>query len=137
MGAPAKKDGKACEGFKIFTGGKIGENPELAKEFAQVSVSIPNIELCILCEKRAQSVTHRNITCARSSMHSVLNLHISILSGNSSRRGHPDPQATRNPHFRVWCKAQGCLAISKLYNKYFHSTVISLRFHSIYLDIPK
>ena len=35
MGAPAKKDGKACEGFKIFTGGKIGENPELAKEFAQ------------------------------------------------------------------------------------------------------
>ena len=36
MGAPAKKDGKACEGFKIFTGGKIGENPELAKDFAQV-----------------------------------------------------------------------------------------------------
>ena len=39
MGAPAKKDGKACEGFKIFTGGKIGENPELAKEFAQVGPS--------------------------------------------------------------------------------------------------
>ena len=36
MGAPAKKDGKACEGFKIFTGGKVGENPELAKDFAQV-----------------------------------------------------------------------------------------------------
>ena len=36
MGAPAKKDGKACEGFKIFTGGKIGENPELAKDFSQV-----------------------------------------------------------------------------------------------------
>ncbi len=36
MGAPAKKDGKATEGFKIFLGGKIGENPELAKEFGQV-----------------------------------------------------------------------------------------------------
>ena len=57
MGAPAKKDGKACEGFKIFTGGKIGENPELAKEFAQVSVNIPNIESCMLCGKRSQFVT--------------------------------------------------------------------------------
>lgn len=36
MGAPAKKDGKAVEGFKIFLGGKIGENPALATEFSQV-----------------------------------------------------------------------------------------------------
>jgi ferredoxin-nitrite reductase len=35
MGAPAKVDGKAAEGFKLFLGGKIGEGPELAKEFAQ------------------------------------------------------------------------------------------------------
>lgn len=32
MGAPAKKEGKAVEGVRIFTGGKIGEDPELAKE---------------------------------------------------------------------------------------------------------
>ncbi len=39
MGAPAKLDGKAVEGYKIFLGGKIGENPELAKEFAQVGTA--------------------------------------------------------------------------------------------------
>eukprot|EP01026_Neomeris_dumetosa_P084590 TRINITY_DN993_c0_g2_i1.p1 TRINITY_DN993_c0_g2~~TRINITY_DN993_c0_g2_i1.p1 ORF type:complete len:603 (+),score=82.85 TRINITY_DN993_c0_g2_i1:158-1966(+) len=33
MGAPAKVDGKAVEGVKIFLGGKIGENAELAKQF--------------------------------------------------------------------------------------------------------
>ena len=33
MGAPAKLNGKAVEGVKIFLGGKIGENPQLAKEF--------------------------------------------------------------------------------------------------------
>jgi ferredoxin-nitrite reductase len=35
MGAPAKVDGKATEGYKLFLGGKIGESPELATEFAQ------------------------------------------------------------------------------------------------------
>ena len=33
MGAPAKKDGKAVEGVRIFLGGEIGENPKLAMEF--------------------------------------------------------------------------------------------------------
>ena len=33
MGAPAKLDGKAVEGVKILLGGKIGQNPELAKDF--------------------------------------------------------------------------------------------------------
>ena len=33
MGAPAKKDGKAVEGVRIFLGGEIGENPKLATEF--------------------------------------------------------------------------------------------------------
>ncbi|GIL76708.1 hypothetical protein Vretimale_8819 [Volvox reticuliferus] len=41
MGAPARLDGKAVEGYKIFLGGKIGENPELAKEFAQ---GVPAVE---------------------------------------------------------------------------------------------
>jgi ferredoxin-nitrite reductase len=36
MGAPAKKNGKAVEGFKIMLGGKIGENPALATDFAVV-----------------------------------------------------------------------------------------------------
>ena len=38
MGAPAKKDGKAVEGVRIFLGGEIGENPKLATEFEK---SIP------------------------------------------------------------------------------------------------
>lgn len=34
MGAPAKRDGKAVEGFKIFVGGRVGEDPALATDFA-------------------------------------------------------------------------------------------------------
>ncbi|EFN52613.1 hypothetical protein CHLNCDRAFT_26644 [Chlorella variabilis] len=34
MGAPAKLDGKAVEGVKIFLGGKIGENPEASMRCA-------------------------------------------------------------------------------------------------------
>lgn len=33
MGGPAKLDGKAVEGVRIFTGGKIGEGAKLATEF--------------------------------------------------------------------------------------------------------
>lgn len=33
MGAPAKKNGKAVEGVRIFLGGEIGEHPKLATEF--------------------------------------------------------------------------------------------------------
>jgi len=33
MGAPAKRDGKAVEGVRIFLGGKIGDAPNLASEF--------------------------------------------------------------------------------------------------------
>ena len=32
MGGPAKLDGKAVEGVRIFQGGKVGENAELGKE---------------------------------------------------------------------------------------------------------
>jgi ferredoxin-nitrite reductase len=41
MGAPAKLDGKAVEGYKIFLGGKIGEHPELATEF---EAGVPALE---------------------------------------------------------------------------------------------
>jgi ferredoxin-nitrite reductase len=33
MGSPAKLDGKAVEGVRIFTGGRIGEGAKLATEF--------------------------------------------------------------------------------------------------------
>ena len=33
MGGPAKLDGKAVEGVRIFLGGTIGENPKLAEQF--------------------------------------------------------------------------------------------------------
>lgn len=33
MGGPAKFNGKAVEGVRIFLGGTIGENPHLASEF--------------------------------------------------------------------------------------------------------
>jgi ferredoxin-nitrite reductase len=32
MGSPAKLDGKAVEGVKIFVGGRVGEDPALAEE---------------------------------------------------------------------------------------------------------
>uniref|UniRef100_A0A7S3R153 Ferredoxin--nitrite reductase, chloroplastic n=1 Tax=Dunaliella tertiolecta TaxID=3047 RepID=A0A7S3R153_DUNTE len=43
IGAPAKKDGKATEGFRILLGGRIGENPELAKEFEK-GVPVSDLE---------------------------------------------------------------------------------------------
>lgn len=33
MGGPAKLDGKATEGVRVFLGGTIGENPQLASQF--------------------------------------------------------------------------------------------------------
>ena len=33
MGGPARLDGKAVEGVRIFKGGKIGEGAQLATEF--------------------------------------------------------------------------------------------------------
>ncbi|CAD7698917.1 unnamed protein product [Ostreobium quekettii] len=55
MGAPAKLDGKAVEGVKIFLGGKIGEGAELAQEFeagipAQEEYLLPKLRE-ILIEK--------------------------------------------------------------------------------------
>ncbi|KAG2489125.1 hypothetical protein HYH03_012351 [Edaphochlamys debaryana] len=55
MGAPAKLDGKAVEGYKIFLGGKIGENPELATEFATgipavESVLVPKLKEILIAE---------------------------------------------------------------------------------------
>ncbi|PRW21087.1 ferredoxin--nitrite reductase [Chlorella sorokiniana] len=55
MGAPAKLDGKAVEGVKIFLGGKIGENPELAKEFERgipvdESILLPRLRDLLISE---------------------------------------------------------------------------------------
>lgn len=49
MGAPAKLNGKAVEGVRIFIGGKIGENPKLAEELekgipAQEEILIPKLK---------------------------------------------------------------------------------------------
>ena len=48
-------DGKAVEGVKIFLGGKIGENPDLAKEFekgipADESVLLPRLRALLIEE---------------------------------------------------------------------------------------
>lgn len=55
MGAPAKLNGKAVEGVKIFLGGKIGENPKLAKEFekgvpAQEDILLPKLREILINE---------------------------------------------------------------------------------------
>ena len=53
MGGPAKMDGKAVEGVRIFLGGSIGEGPALANEFekgipCEESVLIPKLkEICV------------------------------------------------------------------------------------------
>ena len=39
MGCPTKRDGKAVEGVRIFLGGSIGENAQLASEFEKASLS--------------------------------------------------------------------------------------------------
>jgi hypothetical protein len=40
MGAPAKLDGKAVEGVKVFLGGKIGENPEVRQRRRAASATL-------------------------------------------------------------------------------------------------
>lgn len=55
MGAPAKMNGKAVEGVKIFLGGKIGENPKLAEEFevgvpVEESVLLPRLQKLLVDE---------------------------------------------------------------------------------------
>ncbi|GLC36087.1 hypothetical protein PLESTB_001382100 [Pleodorina starrii] len=62
MGAPARLDGKAVEGYKIFLGGKIGVNPELAKEFAQgipalESILVPKLKEILINEFGAKDKT--------------------------------------------------------------------------------
>ncbi len=47
MGAPAKLDGKAVEGVKIFLGGKIGENPEVGAAASRFGDS-PATRLAVL-----------------------------------------------------------------------------------------
>ena len=52
MGGPAKHEGKAVEGARIFTGGKIGEGAVLASEFEKgvpVQVRTPQLLCCSAC----------------------------------------------------------------------------------------
>lgn len=49
MGGPAKLDGKAVEGVRIFTGGKIGEGAVLAEQIekgvpAAADVLVPRLK---------------------------------------------------------------------------------------------
>jgi len=43
MGGPAKLDGKAVEGVKVFTGGKIGEGAELATQIEAGVAAAPEM----------------------------------------------------------------------------------------------
>jgi ferredoxin-nitrite reductase len=59
MGSPAKLDGKAVEGVKVFLGGSIGENPALAQEFEK---GIPCDESVLLPKLRDLLVEHFGAT---------------------------------------------------------------------------
>lgn len=55
MGGPAKLDGKAVEGVRLFKGGIIGENPTLATEFeskipADESVLLPRLRELLISD---------------------------------------------------------------------------------------
>lgn len=55
MGGPAKLDGKAVEGVRLFKGGIIGENPTLATEFeskipADESVLLPKLRELLMSD---------------------------------------------------------------------------------------
>ena len=54
MGCPTKKDGKAVEGVRIFLGGSIGENAQLASEFEKASPLSAVSELFHCCGNNAQ-----------------------------------------------------------------------------------
>jgi ferredoxin-nitrite reductase len=59
MGAPAKLNGKAVEGVKIFLGGKVGENPALADEF---EAGVPCHEDHLVPKLRALLIEHFGAT---------------------------------------------------------------------------
>lgn len=55
MGGPAKYEGKAVEGVRIFTGGKIGEGAVLAEELekgvpARSDVLVPRLKELLIAE---------------------------------------------------------------------------------------
>jgi ferredoxin-nitrite reductase len=59
MGAPAKLDGKAVEGVRIFLGGKVGEGPELARE---LEAGVPVAEHVLLPKLTELLVEHFGAT---------------------------------------------------------------------------
>jgi ferredoxin-nitrite reductase len=55
MGGPAKHEGKAVEGVRLFKGGEIGEKAKLASEFekgvpAQADVLVPKLKELLKAE---------------------------------------------------------------------------------------
>lgn len=69
MGCPAKKDGKAVEGVRIFLGGSIGENAALASEFEKVD--------CLTCLPRSLYMQ----ACALCGMHACMHACIHTHTG--------------------------------------------------------
>lgn len=59
MGGPAKLDGKAVEGVRLFRGGIIGENPTLATEFEK---GVPCEESILLPKLRELLMEHHGAT---------------------------------------------------------------------------
>ena len=59
MGGPAKLDGKAVEGVRLFRGGIIGENPTLATEFEK---GVPCEERILLPKLRQLLMEHHGAT---------------------------------------------------------------------------
>eukprot|EP00882_Tetradesmus_deserticola_P024933 GHRQ01027301.1.p4 GENE.GHRQ01027301.1~~GHRQ01027301.1.p4 ORF type:complete len:105 (+),score=50.37 GHRQ01027301.1:396-710(+) len=59
MGGPAKLNGKAVEGVKIFLGGKIGENPDLANE---IEAGVPCHEDHLLPKLQGLLIEHFGAT---------------------------------------------------------------------------
>ena len=55
MGGPAKLDGRAVEGVRLFRGGTIGENPTLATEFEK---GVPCEESILLPKLRELLIEH-------------------------------------------------------------------------------
>lgn len=55
MGGPAKYEGKAVEGVKIFLGGRVGENPALAEE---LEAGVPCVEEVLLPKLTELLVQH-------------------------------------------------------------------------------
>lgn len=79
MGAPAKLDGKAVEGVKIFLGGRIGENPEVGV-WVQACMSGPRGACCHMSQRPPCVMLHLHTLTRRGSAMPKVHIHVFILS---------------------------------------------------------